>query len=114
MKAIMAEFGAEHGERQEGAEPRRRQGRDDGERMGEALVEHAQHDIDRHQRAENQGFQTVEGESWKACALPLEAGDDGRRKLHDIGCNCTIVDDARRVSRVYDVAGLDSKDPSSP
>ena len=48
------ELGAEHLQRQQRAEAGRRQRRDDGERMRQALVEHAEHDIDRDQRRQQQ------------------------------------------------------------
>ena len=41
-------------QRQQRAEARRGQGRDDGQRVRQALVEHAEHDIDRQQRREDQ------------------------------------------------------------
>ena len=41
-------------ERQKRADARGRQRRDDGDRMGEALVEDAEHDIDRGERGEDQ------------------------------------------------------------
>ena len=50
------QLGAEGREREQRAEARRGQGRDDGERVGEALIEHAQHDIDPDQGREDQDF----------------------------------------------------------
>ena len=38
--------------------------------MDEALVEHAEHDVDRDQRGQNQQWLVLASESWKACAVP--------------------------------------------
>ena len=54
ISAMMEKLDAGGAERDERAETRRRQGRDDGQRMCEALVEHAQHDVDGDQRREDE------------------------------------------------------------
>ena len=48
------QFGVGNLQRQQRAEARRRQRRDDGERMRQALVQNAEHDIDRDQRRQQQ------------------------------------------------------------
>ncbi len=54
MKAITVSSVPESCKRQQRAEPGRRQRRDDGERMRQALVQNAEHDIDRDQRRQQQ------------------------------------------------------------
>ena len=78
MKAITVSSVPDNLQRQQRAEPGRRQRRDDGERMRQALVQHAEHDIDRDQRRQDQ-------QRLRADALPEglhvagEIGADRRR-----------------------------------
>ena len=54
MMAMMLEVAAGEHQRQQRADAGRRQGREDRDRVDEALVEHAQHDVDRDDRGEDQ------------------------------------------------------------
>ncbi len=54
MKAITVSSVSNSCKREQRAEARRRQRRDDGERVRQALVQHAEHDIDRDQRRQDQ------------------------------------------------------------
>ena len=66
-------------QRQQGADSRRRQGREDGDRVDEALIEHAQDDVDGEDRGGDQHELVVErileGEGG-----PLEVGQDAGRE----------------------------------
>ena len=66
-------------QRQQRADARRRQRRQDGDRMDEALVEHAEHDIHRHDRGDDQehlvGQRRLEGRRGA-----LERGDEADRQ----------------------------------
>ena len=54
MKAMTRELAAGDLQRQQGAEAGGRQGRDDRQRVREALVQHAEHDVDGEQRGQDQ------------------------------------------------------------
>ena len=49
-----AEFGLEQHQGEHRADTRRRQGGENGDRVNVALVQHAEHDVDRHQGGQNQ------------------------------------------------------------
>ena len=77
MKAISDSSVPNSLQRQQRAEPGRRQRRDDGQRMREALVEHAEHDVDREQRREDQ-------QRLRADRLPVRRGR--RRRIRRAAC----------------------------
>ncbi len=65
-----AELGVEHLQRQQRADARRRQRRQDGQRVHVALVEHAEHDVDDEQRGEDRDRLVALHLSGTAAALP--------------------------------------------
>ena len=60
----------EEQQRQQGADAGRGQRREDRERVDVALVEHAEHDVDRDQRGQDQQRLVGRATAWKACAVP--------------------------------------------
>ena len=54
MRAMTLRSVPEDQQREQRAHARRRQGGEDGDRVDVALVEHAQHDVDRQQRRQDQ------------------------------------------------------------
>ena len=73
MKAMMETLGAEHGEREQRPETRRRQRRKDRQRVGKALVEHPEHDIDGDQRRDDQVTSWAEELSRNARMSPAKS-----------------------------------------
>ncbi len=70
-----AEFGVEGDQRQHRAEAGGGQSGEDGDGVDEALIEHAQHHIDRRQRQQiNSGWE--DSDCWNTLAVPLEGAVD--------------------------------------
>ena len=93
MKAISDSSVPEQRQRQQRAEAGRRQRRDDGQRMREALVEHAEHDIDREQRRQDQ-------QRLRADRLPVGAGvalEFGVQRVRHVQFGDRAVDGLRRL-----------------
>ena len=65
---------------QQGAESGRGQSRNDGERMDRALVQHAEDEVDRDQRREDQDRSAAE-RTLERLGVSLEAGGDRRRHV---------------------------------
>ena len=87
------QVGPEHLQRQQRAEPGRRQRRDDRQRMREALVEHAKHDIDRNQRGQDQ-------QRLRADRLAVGAGvalEFGAHRVRHVQLGDRAIDRARRL-----------------
>ena len=70
IRADQAELVAEQHQSRERAQSRRRQRRENGQRVDEALVEHAEDQIDARRAQQGSASGTVVSESWNACALP--------------------------------------------
>ena len=87
-------------QRQQRADAGRGQGREDGDRVDEALVEHAQHDVDVDDRRQDQQ-QLVASEAWKAQRRALEAGRDRWP-----ACRCRA---SRLLDRVHRRAERDAR-----
>ena len=94
MIATMVEIVAGDHQRQQRADAGRRQRREDRDRMDEALVEHAQHDIDGDDRGQDQE-QLVGQRRLERQRRALEAGDDAER-LADV--------DLRLLDRIHRLA----------
>ena len=62
-------------QRQQRADAGRRQGREDRDRVDEALVQHAQHDVDRDDRRQDQQQLVATATLWNAERRALEGGD---------------------------------------
>ncbi len=67
-------------ERPQRADRRRRQAGQDGQRVDEALVEDAEHDIDRQDRAAI-SRPWLASESWKVLAVPAKRRRERRRQV---------------------------------
>ena len=93
-----------HQQRQQAANARRGQGGDDGERMDQAFIENAQHEIDAEQRRQNQqplaGLKTAEhpGIAGKFAA-------DGAGHLH---IQLRLLDQPRRLAQRHAFAQVES------
>ena len=70
ISADHVEFVVRQQQRQQGAHARGRQRRKNRDGMDVAFVEHAQHDVHRDQRRQNQDRLAGQSESWKAAAVP--------------------------------------------
>ena len=64
-----AQFGSGEQQRQNGAHAGRGQRGENRQRVDQALIENAEHDVDGDQRGQNQ-IGSFLSESWKACAVP--------------------------------------------
>ena len=87
------EVGTEDLQREQGAQTRRGQRRDDRQRMREALVEHTEHDIDREQRRDDQ-------ERLRTDRLPIGAGialEFSMQCFGDVQCRDGLIDRACRL-----------------
>ena len=69
-KANRSSEAPEQHQGQQRAHRRRRQAGQDGQRMDEALVQDAQHQVDHEHRQQQQHAHAAAVESWKACAVP--------------------------------------------
>ena len=95
MKAISDSSVLEELQRQQRAEAGRRQRRDDGQRVREALVEHAEHDIDREQRRQDQ-------QRLRADRLAVGAGVAGKfgvQRVRQVQFGDRPIDRLRRLAR---------------